>query len=143
MKHEEVKQDEATLNWVAGFFEGEGHASIQWNEYQGYYPIMVNLASSDPEPIDMVYSIWGGRRVTRPTKYRGTSGKFRKGRPQHQLWFRHRESARFLDDILLHLRTQGKRAAVGIVLRALRGEGSREELYRELRELESYHTKAR
>lgn len=136
--------DKDFLSWAAGFFEGEGHASIQ--KIRRGYQIHVYIASSDPEPVKWFLETWGGRWMERPTEYRDSSGKFKRGKVQYKLWFNWRLSGKLLRDIHPYLRTSVKKKVISVVIEAIerhekvgdnwhQGKGLMEDLHAKLWEV--------
>jgi len=135
---EDFGMNESFLNWAAGFFEGEGHASIQLGNRTGSYQIAVRVINNDLEPIKLFHSAWDGRLEHKRSTYRGPSGELRRGKVSHRVAFRMEEGKKLLEDLLPYFRAKGKREAATIVLEAIRFPEKREELYGKLRELETY-----
>ena len=76
---------EKFLVWAAGYFEAEGHASIQKTRS---YQVVVHISSSDQEPIVLFHNTWeGGKWLEKPTEYRGPDGSFKRGKPQFRVLY--------------------------------------------------------
>jgi len=109
--------DETVKAWTAGFFDGEGSFLIEKvGVGRRSYQIVVAVVSTCKPVIDYVYSLWGGRYVTRPKEYYRKKGIGAK-RDSFYLYFNRGEAKSLILDLLPHLRARQDDAR--IVLRAI------------------------
>ena len=116
-------RDPQFLSWAAGYFEAEGHASIQ--KVKGsknyHYPVVVHISNSDPEPVRLFYNNWGGGKwLESPTEYRTSNGEFKGGKTQFRVLYHWDTAGKVLSDILPYVKTERKRQQITLVLEAVR-----------------------
>lgn len=59
------------IAYAAGFFDGEGH--VRCDIHNGYPMLKVSVSQQDPQPLDWLQTLFGGRvyfRTVGSTKYR-------------------------------------------------------------------------
>jgi hypothetical protein len=102
--------DPAVIAWAAGFFDGEGcvtgYEGLQGGRWRRF-SFGVQVAQVRREPLDLLQATWGGSIRAVQTR-----------RPEHQdqfIWtIRGQPGARFLTDILPHLRVKTVAAQAAI-----------------------------
>lgn len=105
------------LEYIAGFFDGEGSITIQKRTRAYWFRLFVSLASNDKPSIDLFRDRWNGDLTEMPPGIRqphAKTGPRIATATSYRLIFDYDEAEAFLVDILPHLRIKQKQAELAL-----------------------------